>query len=249
MHEASLYDKNIFITLSYNDENLPEDRSLKKEHFQKFMKRLRKRYAGNSNATRIRFFHCGEYGEKYLRPHYHALIFNFDFSDKYYWKNSKCGTYPIYRSEELEELWPFGFSEIGSVTPQSAAYVARYQLKKAGPKNEDQWLRLNMETGEYVEVTPEYVTMSRRPGIGKEWIDKWKSDVYPADICVVDGKEWKPPRFYDNQLEEKELEEIKGKRARYGKKDSVLFDQTVARRLVREKVKKSKIKHLPRDFE
>jgi len=75
MHEASLYERNCFITLTYSDEFLPNDRSVNVRHFQLFMKKLRKRFGPN-----IRFYHCGEYGEKTSRPHYHALLFNFDYT-------------------------------------------------------------------------------------------------------------------------------------------------------------------------
>jgi hypothetical protein len=74
VHEASLHEKNCFITLTYSPENLPKDGSLDVSHFQKFMKRFRKRFGPG-----IRFFHCGEYGESLSRPHYHACIFGFDF--------------------------------------------------------------------------------------------------------------------------------------------------------------------------
>ena len=103
MHEASLYEDNCFITLTYDQDHLPHDRSLNKSHFQKFMKRLRKRFGGG-----IRFYHCGEYGERTRRPHYHACIFNFDFSDKKLFKI--VNNHRLYTSEQLEELWPFGFS-------------------------------------------------------------------------------------------------------------------------------------------
>ncbi|AXH74125.1 MAG: replication initiator protein [Microviridae sp.] len=123
VHEASLHKKNCFITLTYNDEHLPENSSLDYRVFQLFMKRLRKKYGDN-----IRFYMCGEYGENFGRPHFHACLFNHDFSDKKLWKT--VNKMPLFRSAELEELWPFGFSSIGSVTFESAAYVARYIMKK-----------------------------------------------------------------------------------------------------------------------
>lgn len=130
VHEASLYEDNCFITLTYNKENLPKDFSLNKRDFQLFMKRLRKKYA----PKQIRFYHCGEYGEPteynnhIARPHYHAIIFNHKFEDQILWKQKRGNE--LYISKELEELWPQGFSTIGSVTQDSAGYVARYLLKK-----------------------------------------------------------------------------------------------------------------------
>lgn len=77
LHEASLYQDNCFITLTYDDAHLDPLGSLNKDDFVKFMKRLRFQY-----GPKIRFFHCGEYGTLLNRPHHHACIFNFDFYDK-----------------------------------------------------------------------------------------------------------------------------------------------------------------------
>ena len=121
-HEASLHDRNCFITLTYNDKFLPKDRSLYYPHFQKFMKRLRKKFGDG-----IKFYMCGEYGDQFGRPHFHACIFNHDFSDKVFWKYSsasnkfgrKGAQIPLYRSNDLEELWScpktglsYGYSSI-----------------------------------------------------------------------------------------------------------------------------------------
>lgn len=196
LHEASLYERNCFITLTYADVHLPSDGSLDKSAFQKFMKRLRKRFP----AERIRYYHCGEYGELYGRPHYHACLFNFDFPDKALWTMRKG--LPAWRSAVLEELWPFGNSEIGSVTFESAAYVARYIMKKVlGDSADAHYRRLCLETGELMPVEPEYTTMSRRPGIGQPWLEKYMADVYPADSVLVRGKLCKPPRYYDGKYE------------------------------------------------
>ena len=70
--EAKMHDKNCFITLTYNDDNLPQDLSLHKEDFVKFMKRLRK-----NTGEKIRFYMAGEYGSLYQRPHYHACLFGY----------------------------------------------------------------------------------------------------------------------------------------------------------------------------
>ena len=58
-----------------------------------------------------------------------------------------------------------------------------------------------METGEMHKLWPEYVTMSRRPGIGSKWFDQYQSDVYPKDFTTVRGKKIKPPKYYDRLLE------------------------------------------------
>lgn len=201
VHEASLHDQNSFITLTYDNEHLPSDLSLKVIHFQKFMKRLRKRI----EPELVRFFHCGEYGEKNGRPHYHALLFGYQFPDLYPWKETNGQI--LYRSPMLEELWPYGHSLVGHVTFESAAYVARYVVKKITGKEAAAY---------YGDRKHPYVTMSRRPGIGTEWFKQFKNDVYPHDYLIIrNGIKSTPPRFYDNMLEtidQKTFKKIKNKR-------------------------------------
>ena len=196
VHEASLYENNCFITLTFSDEYLPKDKSLNVRHWQLFMKRLREKFGEN-----IRFYHCGEYGEKFGRPHYHACLFNFDFPDKKLWKVTTNG-HRIYTSEALSKLWGQGFCTIGDVTFESAAYVARYIMKKVnGSDAEEHYQYIDPETGQIFQRKPEYTTMSRRPGIAKAWFDKYYKDVYPGDFVVLNGKKMRPPRYYDTQYE------------------------------------------------
>lgn len=195
MHEASLHEENCFVTLTYDDEHLPADGSLDRRAFPLFMKRLRKAHDGK----RIRYFHCGEYGSQSKRAHYHALLFGHDFSDKTHWASR--GGYPVWRSASLERLWPFGNCEIGTVTFESAGYVARYVVKKMKADYWRDYAELDTQTGEVVERAREYTTMSRRPGIGVEWYERFRSEVYPADSVVVRGRLCRPPRAYDKRLE------------------------------------------------
>ena len=216
VYEASLYEDNCFITLTYDDAHLPRDLSLNVAHFQKFMKRLRKRFVPEIpsdvvdrdewlSLNGIRFFHCGEYGENFGRPHYHACIFNFDFPDRKLWSVRQGVS--IYTSAALAELWPFGFSTVGDVTFESAAYVARYVLKKVTGKNApDHYDFCDPITGQIFSRSPEYVTMSRRRGIGRGWFDKFHSEVYPSDGVLVNGHLTKPPRYYDGCFEADFLE-------------------------------------------
>ena len=154
-HEAQLHEDNCFLTLTYNDENLPKHNSLKLKDFQKFMKRLRKAF-----GKKIRFFHCGEYGEKFQRPHYHAIIFGLDFKDKILF--SEQNDQKLYISPTLNKIWGLGHATIGDVTFQSAAYVARYITKKiTGDRAQDHYNEINYETGEILsERRPEYTTIS-----------------------------------------------------------------------------------------
>lgn len=231
-HEASFYEDNCFITLTFDDPHLnarrPEDKegnslsnwSIWPREFQLFMKKLRRR----NPERKIRYFHCGEYGERpeegqiLGRPHYHACIFNYDFKDKK--EFGSRGDNPYYISGELESLWPYGHCVIGEVTFDSAAYVARYIMKKrTGKQAGDHYRRINgfnPETGEleYDPLCPEYITMSR--GIGRNWFNKYQeTDLYNKDYVTVNGKRSRPPKFYDKELEridEDKYEEIKLKR-------------------------------------
>ncbi len=245
VHEASLYDSNCFITLTYNDDCLPSDRSLDVREFQLFMKRLRKKY-----GSKIRFFHCGEYGEQYGRPHYHACLFNFDFPDKELWKTTKTGD-RLYTSESLQALWPFGYSTIGDVTFESAAYVARYIMKKVtGEKADDHYVSVDKSTGEVLgKRKPEYTTMSRRPGLGKAWLERFNADVYPGDFVVLNGKKMRPPKYYDAQLQASDpylFEQLKDNRELLSYEH--IDNCTPDRLLVRETVQLARLKNLPREL-
>lgn len=195
MHEASLYEHNSFVTLTYNDDHSPLDGGLHHVDFQKFMKRLRSRFP----SAPIRFYMCGEYGSSLNRPHFHTILFNHTFTDLSLWQISGSGSH-LFRSATLESLWPFGFSSIGSVTFASAAYIARYVMaKKSGFQAVRSYDSVNTETGEVFMRRPEYNAMSLKPGIGAGWFDKYTSDVFPHDRVVYDGVESKPPRYYDKR--------------------------------------------------
>lgn len=236
MHEASLYDQNCFLTLTYSDENLPSNKSLSVGVFQGFMKRLRKRFGEG-----IRFYHCGEYGEQFGRPHYHACVFNFDFPDKRLWMRSQGEN--LFVSKELERLWPYGFSTIGDVTYQSAAYVARYIMKKVVGKKAEEY---------YEGRKPEYTTMSRNPGIGKDWFVQFNSDVFPDDFVVVNGWKQSVPRYYDSLFEcmyPSDFEEVKRRRLDASRLPKVVWNNSQERLAVREEVMKAKLSVLSRCVE
>lgn len=218
MHEKQMHEVSSFITLTYADDCLPAGGTLVKRDLQLFMKRLRK-YDGRDG---IRFYGCGEYGTQFLRPHYHVLLFNRDFNDKKFVKNSGSGE-PLYRSEIVDKLWPNGEHYIGAVTHQSCAYVARYVLKKAGHEI----------TPEGCE--PEFTVMSRRPGIGASWFAKYHNGVYDWDSVVFGGHEARPPRYYDTKFEAVDPVRLDSLRKRR-RKLAVLnrADSTKARLRVRE---------------
>ncbi len=230
MHEAELHDANSFITLTYANEHLPPGGTLVKSHFQKFMKRLRAR----NNEHTIRFYQCGEYGERHDRPHYHALLFGHDFPDKEYLTSR--GAHHVYTSPTLEELWPFGLSETGSVTFESAAYVARYITKKYdNPRQPEK------EQQHYHGRIKEYATMSRRPGIGKAWFDKYGKEVYDHDSVIINAKEVRPPKYYDKLLEGIDLKQLNAiKKTRKSKINE--NEQTSTRLMVKKNILDSRTK-------
>jgi len=243
VHEAQMHTDNCFITLTYRDADLPYNYSLDVREFQLFMKKLRKKYGSG-----IRFYHCGEYGSQFGRPHYHACLFNFDFPDKELWQVRD--NVRLYVSESLSEIWGKGFCTIGEVTFESAAYVARYIMKKVnGDAANEHYEFIHPHTGEIIQRKPEYTTMSRRPGIGSTWFDKYGADVYPADRVIMRGKSMRPPKFYDNKFEILNpdlFEEIKFKRHLDSLKHA---DNNTSDRLkTRETVQNLALQRLPRNL-
>lgn len=212
VHEAKMHQNttgNSFITLTLSDEHYPDSGSLTKRDWQLFMKRLRREF-----PHRIRFFMCSEYGDKNFRAHFHALLFGEDFRlDRKVWRTTKSG--PVYRSATLEKVWPYGQSEIGTVTMASARYCAGYIQKKLyGAKNPAQYEHIHPVTGSAIRVEPEFALMSNRPGIGHTWFEKYKSDAFPSDFIVVDGQQMAVPRYYLRKLTEEEQKPVKRARAR-----------------------------------
>ena len=125
---------------------------------------------------------------------------------------------------------------------ESAAYVARYITKKiTGPGAE----------AHYGDRVPEYVTMSRRPGIGKGWYDKYRSDVYPCDsVTLRGGREMKPPKAYDRYFEvdfPEEMRKLKFKRIETAKAKALL--EPWYRLSVKEEAQELSFKRLKRSLE
>lgn len=200
------------------------------------MKRLRKRF----HKQTIRFYMCGEYGENLGRPHFHACLFGIDFSDRLYFKRTAdCTTYT---SKTLSDLWPMGHSLIGEVTFESAAYCARYCVAKVTGDNANAWYEAtDTETGEIIHRTPEFNHMSLKPGIGGNWLRLYYSDIYPSGECVINGKPFSPPRYYNkkaNRLQRFEPYELQ--RTNFAATHA--HDNTDERLRVQEKVAAARLK-------
>jgi len=123
-------------------------------------------------------------------------MFGINFADRKYYKTTEAGS-RLDKSETLDKIWSYGYASIGQLNWQTAAYTARYNMKKAGEKNK-KWEILNPDTGEIIIREPEYQKMSRNEGIGKAWIKQFTADVYPHGTILVNGKETTTPRFYDD---------------------------------------------------
>ena len=245
VHEAKMHSENTFITLTYSPEKMPYAGTLVLDDWQKFMKRLGY-YAGGAP----RFYMCGEYGDIYGRPHYHACLFGYDFQDKKFYATSRNGD-RLYTSALLEKIWGNGLCMIGDVTFQSAAYVARYIMKKRlGKEAHLAYERFVPETGEIYNIKPEFTTMSRGRGIGFAWYEKYKRDVFPLDRVVMNGVKFRPPRFYDGMYEldnPEGFQKLKSQRVSKSKRHS---ENNTDRRLKdREEVQQARIKRLQRGVE
>lgn len=257
VHEASLYPQNCFVTLTFREacpldgENIDPTVSLHKYHFQRFVKRLRRQmalgllikkrkdkkgYVPKYQSPKIRYLHCGEYGENLGRPHHHAIFFNFDPPDKLYWKTKEGNR--LYTSKLLEDLWSYGFVVIGDVSFESAAYVARYIEKKITGENAE---------GYYDGRKPEYSTMSRRPGLGNDWFKKYTDDIFPKDFVVIRGKRSNVPKYYNKLYELTNPDEygsIRTVRLNSAKQN---VDNNTARLLAGETIKKAQMAFVPRN--
>lgn len=253
VHEAMMWPSSVFVTLTYRDFPYADPRerldpSLHYPDFQNFMKRLRKEVDGEGvsgdGSRPVRFLCAGEYGGQTGRPHYHALLFNVRFADDVRLRNGTG------RSAQLEELWAHGQVVTGDVTAASAAYVAGYSLKKVHGRAALEHYEdvVDLATGEVSSRRPEFISMSRRPGIGAGWYEKYAGDLFPADRAVSSGKCWKVPRYYWEKFRMMDVDlamDAERKRKHRARLEEILFarleragdridDSTPARLAVRE---------------
>lgn len=261
LHEKKMWKDNVFVTLTYNDEFLPPGGSVSLRDVQLFMKRLRKAKKDQGEAWTdpltgklarpVRFFLGAEYGDENRRPHYHALLFNCGFSDCVRIGVNARGE-ALYSSGELSRLWSvdgaeMGYCTIGEVTFDSAVYCAKYALKKLSkPHEESSQVARDEYEARYVvydadgivyERDREFAVMSRRPGIGAGYYEKYGGEIRAHDRVVVNGREVRPTRFYDTRTDRRDpvrFAELKAKR----KRASVLAkaDNTDERLRVKEKL-------------
>lgn len=203
-HEAQFHQDNWFLTLTFSDEYLPGDFSLRSWHLQDFWKRVRNQLELEADffdgpffeAPRMKYYAAGEYGSENFRPHYHAIVFGLplkSLGDLSY--HASSNKFTLYRSTWLERLWPWGFSAVSEMSFETAAYVARYCTKKVFSQNEN-----------YAEVgiLPERAWMSK--GLGREWYERYKFETWRDDYIINSrGKRMGVPRTYLRWLEAEDL--------------------------------------------
>lgn len=229
VHEAEMYENSCFITLTYADEHLKSPK-LHYPDFQNFMKTLRtKRFDtllerlfpnGNQEHKRslfrelpkesrkkwldsitVPFLAVGEYGDDGKRPHFHALLFNWRPSDAIPRRTNERGD-QIYSSHTLDQIWGMGFTELGSITFESAGYCARYASKK--------WIHGKDGTHEYEPISKR----STRHAIGKKFLEKYWQDIFNHGVCIItkaDGSIIKSgiPRYYEKWFQKHHPEKWK----------------------------------------
>lgn len=173
-----MYDDNWLLTLTYDPVHLPEGGTLVKEDVTGFIRKLRLHYGQG-----VRFFCAAEYGAKFSRPHYHLVMFNFKPTDLV--PSAKRSGFQTYTSEQIEGIWQKGRVEVGTFSTRGAMYAAQYVVKKARNKTED-----------YQGKLPEFALMSRMPGIGVPYLEKYHGNIFPRGYCIIDGRKFPVPKFY-----------------------------------------------------
>jgi len=231
MHEAQTNERSCFVTLTYDEENVPVHGSLKYRDFQLFMKRLR-----TLTGVKVRFFMCGEYGPENLRPHYHACLFGVDFIEDRVAAGTSGSGAKFYTSERLEQLWGKGRVSVQALTMASAAYTARYVVDKITGDAAEQ---------HYGGREPEFMQCSLKPGIGYEWFVKYgRGDIYRHDKAVMrGGMETAPPKYYDKlyRRTDKTVRVDEWEYARQLRAKAAFEDNTEERLKVKETVQKARI--------
>lgn len=227
--EQRMHELSCFITMTYNDGELPDDYGLSVKHVDKFWKRLRRRLDSEvvevfnyrtgkveRQPVRIRYMLCGEYGPKTNRPHYHAAVFGWNFPDRQPWRRTKADALS-YVSPLLTEVWSHGNCELSELTTESAAYIAKYAMKKiTGEPAPDHYTRLHPVTGVISQVRPEFLHASRKPGLGSQYFERYRADILAHGFIMVNGKKKPVPDYFLRKFTEQEQQVLKAERVRLG---------------------------------
>lgn len=199
IHELKFHPYSGFLTLTYDDEHLPQSRSLEPGRWTKFARDLRARFEYR-DLGKLKFFGVGEYGDISQRPHYHAIVYSDSPLLVEEVESSQSGGRQFV-SPEVSAVWPDGRHRISEVTFESAAYCARYILKKInGEISASHYEWIHPSSGEVFVRAKEFARWPK--GLGKLHFDQWSSDIYPSDEVVLPGRgKFLPPPYYDRLLE------------------------------------------------
>lgn len=242
-HEAKLHPDAIFLTLTYDDENLPHGGSLFHDHISDFVRALRQKLKRKRIEATIRYFGVGEYGGELGRPHYHVILFGWfppDVRLAYVKRNfsryspefqAMFGAEGIkhYSSDIISSVWAKGMAHFSTVSPATMQYVTKFHIDKVtGDKAVDFY---QSSIGDEVySLEPETARMSRMPGLGTGWIEKYWRDVYPRGHLITrNGVPFAPPKFYDRWLEDNKPEVFESVKAK--RDERISFDGFIDRRL------------------
>jgi hypothetical protein len=196
VHESKLHSQSTFLTLTYNDQNLPLHGSLVTRDLQLFIKRLRKAVA----PLKIRYYACGEYGDDSRRAHYHAIIFGWEPTDGCL-HSANHNSNPLYVSPLLAKLWTFGHHLYSPANETTMGYVARYSVKKqTGPSGKEVYKHLDDETGELTKIKPPFSIMSLKPMIGGDFFEKHQDDYFRLGSTIINGVRKPLPSAYVRKL-------------------------------------------------
>lgn len=267
MLELQYHDSAWFCTFTYDDFHVPityhvdsetgeafPGMSLRKRDWQLLMKRIRKNFPDD----KIRFMACGEYGDHTFRPHYHAILFGLHLSDLVLYRQNFEGD-SYYNSDSLSRCWldndgnPIGYVVVAPVTWKTCAYVARYTMKKAKTAK-----TVGQDVYQSLGLEPEFILMSRKPGIGRMYYEDHKDDLFKYEyinLSTADkGLKFRPPKYFERVYQEEypgALDDRKKQRIQTAKETEILKDKQSSldrydRLALAERVKAGQIKSLRR---
>lgn len=205
MQEYKRCDSAQFVTLTYDTDHVPISpkgfMTLSKTDPQKFLKRLRKR----NPDSKLKYYLCGEYGTKNMRPHYHLILFNA-------------------RLDTIQPAWSvndvyIGDVHYGEVNEASVGYTLKYmsKLKQIPLHANDDRLK-------------EFALMSK--GLGDNYLTEAMKEWHKADLTermylnLKDGKKIAMPRYYKDKIYDENERDIIG--ASQGIKARMLQDEYIA---------------------
>lgn len=244
VHEAQFHEDNWFFTLTFNEKFIPKDLSLDTKTIQGFWKRLRKARP----SEKFKYYAAGEYGDEKNRPHYHASVFGLSLPDLYSTFKSSEG-YQMFSSTAIERAWSdfgdvFGNVYIAPLTFETAAYTARYIVKKiTGKKSKEHYDALG--------VIPERSWISK--GLGKEWYETYADETYRDGYIVSRGVPAGIPQTYSRWLKRDDPAKhdrfLKSIEKSYDEQLKVIEDLVDGRHVVAKAVKEACLRAGKLDFQ